>query len=161
MATAGDYRLNIAALLSGGVLPLGTYLQSAETGQENILTAGVHVDASAVGPIQIRLGTDPGTVEGSAINEKREPAMNATVVLVPEPALRRQRHLYKVVTTDLLGRFTIENVPPGNYKLFGWDHVTDGAWQNEAFLSAVEARGRAITVTAKSITSLEGLVIPR
>jgi hypothetical protein len=151
----GDYRLNITGL------PKGIYVQSVQVDQENVLATGLHVDGSAVGPIQIRLGTDPGKIEGSAINERREPVSNAVVVLVPEPALRRQQNLFKQVTTDLLGRFTIENVPPGNYKLFGWDYVTDGVWENEAFMKTVESRGRTVIVTAKTTSSLEGLTIPR
>jgi hypothetical protein len=119
------------------------------------------VDTSAVGPIQVRLGIESGKVEGSVVNERREPLSNAIVVLAPETTLRRQKSLFKAVSTDALGRFTIIDVPPGNYKLFGWDHVTEGAWENEAFLKSVESGGRSIHVTAKSTATLEGLSIVR
>jgi hypothetical protein len=151
----GDYRVNITGL------PKGMYVQTVQADQENVLETGIHVNGSAVAPIQIRLGTDPGKIEGSVINERREPVSNAVVVLVPEMALRRQKNLFKQVTTDLMGRFIIENVPPGNYKLFGWDYVTDGAWENEAFMKTAESRGRTVIVTAKTTASLEGLTIPR
>ncbi len=151
----GDYRLNIAGL------PKGAYLQTAQSGLENILAAGIHIDGSAIAPFEIRIGTDPGKIEGSTISERREPFSNAVVVLVPEASLRRQKNLFKQVTSDLLGRFAIEDVPPGVYKLFGWDYVTEGAWENEAFMKTVESRGRTITVIAKSTATLDGLAIPR
>jgi hypothetical protein len=153
--SVGDYRLSIAGL------PRGAYIEAAQADQEDLLATGIHVDTSAVRPIQVRLGTESGKVEGSVVNERRESISNAIVVLAPETTLRRQKSLFKAVATDVLGRFTIEDVPPGNYKLFGWDHVTEGAWENEAFLKTVEARGRNIRVTAKSTATLEGLSILR
>jgi len=150
----GDYRLNITGL------PKGVYVQSAQIGQENVLATGIHVDASVAGPVEVRLAADLGGLEGTVMNDRREAAPNATVVLVPEGLLRSQRNLFKSVSTDLQGRFAIEDVPPGTYKLFAWDQVAEGAWANEAFMKTVEARGKAVTVMAKSITTVDGVVIP-
>jgi hypothetical protein len=151
----GDYRLNIVGL------PKGTYIQTAQLEQENVLTTGIRVDGSAVGPVLIRLGSDPGRVEGAAVDERLQPVSNAVVVLVPDTALRRQKHLFKAAATDLLGHFTIEDVPPGSYKLFAWDHVPEGAWENDTFMKTVESRGRTINVSAKATATFDGLAISR
>ena len=84
---------------------------------------------------------------------------NATVVLVPPPARRDNRGLYRTVTSDPSGRFTMRNVAPGEYTLFAWDGVTNGAQFNAGFLSKYESRGRRVAVNEKSTASEQLTVI--
>jgi hypothetical protein len=59
------------------------------------------------------------------------------------PSLRRYSR-YKETTTDQNGEFTIAGVTPGEYKIYSWDQIETGAYQNAEWLKQYELKGRAI-----------------
>jgi hypothetical protein len=65
-------------------------------------------------------------------------------VLVPD--VRRRTELYRSTTTDVAGRFHFDRIPPGDYKIFSWEEVQDGAWYDPEFLRTVENRGTPIRI---------------
>ena len=71
-----------------------------------------------------------------------------TVVLVPAPQRRKNPALYRTAQSDSRGHVSLPNLPPGQYKLFAWDTVMDGAWMNAEFLGQIEERGTTVTVSA-------------
>jgi hypothetical protein len=72
------------------------------------------------------------------------------VVLVPPVARRQNAALYKTVRSDAKGRFAFTPVPPGTHKVFAWEAVPAGAYQNSAFLLRFEAQGTSVTVAPSS-----------
>jgi hypothetical protein len=50
------------------------------------------------------------------------------------------------VATDQFGHYLLRGIAPGDYKLFCWDEVEDGAWEDPDFLRAYEDRGQKISV---------------
>jgi hypothetical protein len=46
-------------------------------------------------------------------------------------------------------------VPPGSYKLFAWDNVVPGAYENEEFLQRYEARGTDVKVTTSGAVRVD------
>jgi hypothetical protein len=54
--------------------------------------------------------------------------------------------LYKSGTTDQYGRFDIRGIVPGDYKLFSWEYVESGAWEDAEFLKPLEEKGEAVTL---------------
>jgi hypothetical protein len=53
-----------------------------------------------------------------------------------------------------------ENVPPGDYRVFAWDRVVDGAWQNADFIRRHENDGIPIRVSPGGNESATVTVIP-
>ena len=76
-----------------------------------------------------------------ARHRDEQPATAATVALVPDEPRRAQTRLYKGITTDQYGRFTIKGIAPGGYKLFAWEVVEEGAYQDPDFLKPFEVLG--------------------
>ena len=76
--------------------------------------------------IEIVLGNAPGSLNGTVRDEKRQPIPNVRVVLVP--ARRNRIDPFKTTRTGESGEFRFESVPPGDYKLFAWEDIEDGAW---------------------------------
>jgi hypothetical protein len=101
--------------------------------------------------MEIVLGSDGGELLGVAMNDQRGVVTNAIVVLVPDsPILRKRSDLYRTVTTDASGRFRIQTIAPGEYKLFAWEYADPDSWQDAEFMQAYEAFGKPILITQNS-----------
>jgi hypothetical protein len=81
-------------------------------------------------------------------------------VLVPDVYLRKRPTLYKFTTTDAAGAFRIQAIAPGDYKLFAWEEVEQGAWQDPDFLRIHETRGKAVTLREGTAERLQISPIP-
>jgi len=122
------------------------YVKSARLGQTDI-TGGVRIDTNTRDTIEVVLTPDGGSVEGVAIG-RAAPAPNTTVVLVPNA--RKRFDLYKSVVTGLDGRFRFPALAPGEYKLFAWEDVETGAWQDPDFIRNHESKGTPVRISEKS-----------
>jgi hypothetical protein len=149
-----NYRINIAGL------PRNAYIKAARVGGIDVLGSGLQVDRQPTGQLEVLIATDAGSANGSVQNDKQEPSANVTVVLVPDPARRNRSDLYRSVSTDAFGRFSMDGVPPGDYKLFAWEDVENGAWQDSEFIRQYEERGRPVRVSPSGSAGAELRVIP-
>ena len=131
-----------------GSLPDGFYIQSVRLGTEDLLNDGLHIDRQPDGQIEIVLGNAPGSLNGAVRDEKRQPIPNVRVVLVP--ARRNRIDPFKTTRTGESGEFRFESVPPGDYKLFAWEDIEDGAWLDPDVIELYESRGTAVAVGAAS-----------
>jgi hypothetical protein len=148
----GDYRITV------GGLPSGAYLKSIRQGNRDVLRDGISILTAVNNPVEIILGKDSGELEGRVINRAREPEGNVPVVLVPSN--RSRRDLYQKKSTDVNGRFKFDGVMPGQYKVFAWEDVITGAWQDAEFLRTYETRGVTVDVGTRSPATAEVEVIP-
>jgi len=140
----GEYRVTVAGI------PSSAYLKSVALGSVDVLRDGLRVQTAPTTPLEIVLNMEGGVLAGSTVNEKSEIAVNATVVLVPELARRGQAHLYKVATSDALGKFEMSGIAPGTYNLFAWESVPAGVWMEPEFIRDFEARSKPVNVTGGS-----------
>jgi len=67
--------------------------------------------------------------------------------------------MYKVTSTDTAGRFQLNGLPPGDYKVFAWEGVESNSWMDTNFLGPFEGRGRAIHIDEGKPVNLELPVI--
>lgn len=150
----GDFRLPFQ-----GVPPDG-YVKSMRMGNVDVLNEGLHIFSAPDTVLEVVIGANAGRIEGSVVNTRIEPLSNRTVVLVPDVRLRQRSDLYKVVSTDNAGRFQMQGIPPGDYKLFAWENVETGAWQDTDFIQVYETAGRPIRINEGSNENLQLPVIP-
>jgi hypothetical protein len=94
------------------------------------------------------------------MNEKQRPGANVTVLLVPDAGRRRWADTYRTVTSDLAGRYIIDRIAPGDYLVFSWEEVDDGAWMDPEFMKKYEARGKRIHINESGNQSLNLTAIP-
>jgi hypothetical protein len=147
------YRVNVTGM------PRNFYLKSARLGATDVLQQDLRFDRPPTIPLEIVISSNTGTVNGTVLNERQEPSVNCIVVLVPSVERRFRGDLYKSASTDALGRVHLEGVPPGDYKIFAWEDVESGAWQDPDFMRQNEERGRPVRVTENSQTDIELRVI--
>jgi hypothetical protein len=128
-------------------LPAGTYLADVRQGGRSALDSAISVSATNREPIEVVVRKDGARVSGTLLSSRRGLGFS-TVVLVPETPRRTAFAHYKTAMTNYRGQFQFADVPPGEYKLFSWANVPDGAWTNADYLSKFDDRGTAVKVNA-------------
>jgi beta-lactamase regulating signal transducer with metallopeptidase domain len=150
---AGNYRVYVSPLLVPytpdpnfrPAIPAelqNAYVKTIRLNADDGLNGTVNVTAQP-GPLEIVLALNGGALSG-VVNERQQPAANSIVVLVP--ATRSRTDLYRALATGGDGRFRMQGIPPGDYKLFAWDYVENGAWFDAAFMRTHESAGKAVRI---------------
>jgi hypothetical protein len=110
--------------------------------------------------LDILVSANTGMLDGFVVDERQNPSANTQVVLVPDPTKRHRPDLYRTINTDESGKFRVEGVPPGDYKVFAWEDVETGAWQDPDFLLRYEDTGRTVRIPESGQSTVELRVIP-
>lgn len=145
----------------GGPSFLNAYVEDIRGDGLSVYDNGLQVGKQPPRQIEVIVKTNGGVVEGTVYDAQQQLKAGATVVLVPPDARRQNPALYKATTSDAMGHFTIRAVAPGLYKVFAWESVPTGAYQNAAFISKYETQGQSITVNASTTTSSSITAIPQ
>lgn len=149
-----EYRLTVSGM------PRNGYVKSARFGSTDVMGDGLRLDRQPNGLLDIVVSTNTGIADGTVQNDKQEPAANVTVVLVPDAPRRNRLDLYRTASTDASGHFHVEGLPPGDYKVFAWEDVETGAWQDPDFIRQFEDRGKPSRITEGGTSTIELRLIP-
>jgi hypothetical protein len=133
------------------------YVDEVQQGALNVYDTGVNVSGGA-DPITVKVKSNGGRIEGIVQTTDRKPLSEAVVVLIPPVARRRNPSLYMTAISDREGRFSLRGIQPGEYKVFAWESVPTGAWENAEFLAKYETQGRAVSIAPAAATQLEVMV---
>jgi hypothetical protein len=93
------------------------------------------------------------------MNDRNEALSNAKVALVPNLGYRNREDLYRNAVTDSSGKFKLQGIPPGDYRVFAWAEIADGAWQDADILREVESRGKMVHINEGEQTATEVVAI--
>ncbi len=138
---ASEYDANVVGL------PEGYYLKTLRLGQQDVTNTGLDFSQGVpAGQLTVVINPNAGQVEGAVQNSKGDPAVGATVTLIPDAAHRSLTWLYKNANTDQNGHFTIKGVRPGEYKIYAWEELEPGAQQDPDFMKPHESAGEAVSV---------------
>jgi hypothetical protein len=137
--------------------PEDYYLKSATLGRADPLNGPVALSGEDQNFLELVISSGTGRVNGTITGAQR----TAQVVLVPEEKLRDKTALYKTTATDQAGRFSFRGIPPGDYLIFAWDYVEQGAFYNRDFLKSYEIKAAPVHIEPKSESTVRMEVIPR
>jgi hypothetical protein len=129
-------------------LPATAYLADVRQAGNSVYDNGLIVGSQANAPIEILVNTNSGSINGTVMGPDQKPVASTLVVLVPPESRRQNPALYRTTRTDAQGHFTMNTLPPGQYTLFAWEYVINGAWQNAEFLASNIQRGTPVSVSA-------------
>ncbi len=150
----GDYRLHVAGF------PEEFYVKSAKWGGGDALSSGFNVGREqSGGTLVIDLALDGGRVDGTVIHDQ-QPVPGAFVALVPDPPNRSREDLYSQTSADLLGRFSLLGLPPGDFKLFAWEPGESVPYRDPDFIKNYESRGAHVHIEVKKQQSVQLELIP-
>jgi hypothetical protein len=151
--------------LGVGGVPANTYIKSIRFGERDVLKVGAfRATDNASDSIEIVIGTDAGEISGTVVSGAG-PMGNAIVVLVPE--LPQSRTEFRpdasttTATTDSAGRFRLQTVPPGAYKIFAWEYIEQFLWFDPEVLQTYEASGKLVYVTEGTKQEVQVTVLPK
>src|SRR5262249_28569980 len=147
----GDYRVEILPILTVPPSALtsnftNAYVKSIRLGGTDVLNGGLHLDSAPNGTMQVVISMNGGAITGRVLDAAGKPVPNTKVVLVPNAPRRERGDLYKFDSTDDSGAYELRGIAPGEYKIFAWERVEEGAWQDPQFIKLYEDRGTPLRV---------------
>jgi hypothetical protein len=164
----GDFRVTVSPFISGFSWtpqtlgdPLGNiFVKAIRYGNADVLSDGLHLETHNPDQrLQIILATG-GKLEGVVTNDRNEAMANVKVAVVPDLAYRNRDELYRNAVTDAAGKFKLQGIAAGDYRVFAWEEITDGAWQDAEILRNAEIRGKAVRIGEGGETAVELVAIP-
>lgn len=100
------------------------------------------------GRLQIVVADDGARIDGTVLGANSRPYPGASVVAIPEARYRDWYEIYGHAETDQNGRFTLRGLRPGDYTLYAFEDLQDGAFMDQDYMRPYEQLG--VSVHAKS-----------
>ncbi len=148
-----DYRVRV------GGLPQGAYVMAGRIGGDDAVNRPFTINGDQQMMLQLQIGFAAGRVQGTVVDEKGNPYQGVLATLIPDEARRLRPDVYFSSPTDQYGKFNFPNVPPGTYKLFAWEDIPSGAYQDPDYIRGYEDRGRVVKVDAGGSVDIQVPVI--
>jgi len=164
----GDFRVMVSPLINPFswtaqtlASPLADmYVKSARYGNQDVLGGGLHLDTHTPDQrLQIILATGGG-LQGVVLSNRNEPMSNVKVALIPNSADPSREDLYRNAVTDSSGRFKIQGIAAGDYRVFAWEDIADGAWQDADVVRQADSRGKTVHINEGEQSSVEVFANP-
>jgi hypothetical protein len=140
----GEYRV----IING--IPQGFYVRSIEYDGEDILNKPFQFSGVGGGSVSVVLRRGAAQVTGTVTDSQSRVVPGIPVMLIP--ANRQRIDLYRGTIADQSGRFSFVDFPPGQYRVYSFDGIEQGAQFDPDFMQRYEQQGHAI-VLAESSTS--------
>jgi len=150
----GSYEVQVSA---AGTAGSDYFVESAMVGTKETEETGLNVSGGTI-PLEVSLSAGAGITEGTVVNEKNEPVVNAVVVAAPEAKYQKRSSHYYRGSTDQNGRFAIRGIRPGNYTLYSWESLEGEDYLDPEFLKRFEGTSVKIEKSGHPTASLK--VIP-
>ncbi len=150
---AGSYRVTVSGF------PEEYYLKSVRFGGGDVLDTGLSVDATGgSAQLDVLLSAGGSTISGTVMKDGK-PAQ-ATVFLVPDAPRRDRQDLYSIKSTQPDGSFTLIGLPPGDFKLFGFEDPDPGVVNDPSLLQPYEAKGTSVSLEEGQKQTVQLELIP-
>jgi hypothetical protein len=140
----GEYRLTIAGI------PQGFYIRSIQYDGEDILNEPFRFAGAGGGTVSVVLRRGAAQVTGTVTDFQSRVVPGIPVMLIP--ADRQRIDLYRGTIADESGRFSFVGFPPGQYRVYSFDGIEQGAQFDPDFMQRYEQQGQPVLL-AESSTS--------
>jgi protocatechuate 3,4-dioxygenase beta subunit len=154
----GEYSLQVYGL------PAGSYLKSARLGETNLLEN--HLDLTQpqsgdVSGVELVVSTAAAKLSGDVTGADGNPLRGSTVVLrTANPKLTLMEGLIKTATTDQNGKFEMESLAPGDYRLLAFESIDPADARDPEIFQEYESKSVKLTLkeSAQERQSLKAVV---
>jgi hypothetical protein len=150
----GHFRLDVNP-------PANLYVDDIVLNGLSVYDAGFDVHSgSSRDPLEVQLKSGAAAIDGVVVDAQGSPLAGVTFAIVPT-ARRSNPALFRNAVTNAAGRFTLNNVTPGEYKLLAWPWNVNGAYFDRDFLSRYENEAHPMIVAPASRSTLTVTAIER
>jgi hypothetical protein len=95
------------------------------------------------------ISPNAGQIDGNAVDARGQATPGVQVVLIPD-SNRSRTELFRPVTADAAGHFSMPTVVPGDYKIVAWNAMEPFAFFDPEFIKLAEQNGKPVRVTESS-----------
>jgi len=152
----GEYRVSPRTL--GLLSSFGFYIKSIQYGGDDILAKPFKVSGTVPATFEVILKRGGGQIGGNVTDTRLEPVTGIRVFAIP--AQRERLFDYNYAFTDQNGHYTLNSVTPGDYQIFSWESIDNGAYFDPEFLNQYESRGKLVHVGESSSQIVDAKLIP-
>ena len=127
------------------------YVKSITAGGQNILDTGIDLSSGGVGPMEVLLSTKIATVNGMVEKQKQDDAPGSVVIAIVGAnseltLLSTASGQSALARVDESGKFSIANLPPGEYKLIAFEEVDLATASDSEFLKKFVDRAATVKI---------------
>ena len=159
-----DGRFTIGGLLNAPFhfsaainMPKGYYVASVREPGRDVLQMDLSVSQNSP-ELEVRVRVDGGSLEGTVSDGHGLARQYAMVALVPQLQLESRidrNDTYRVDRSNESGAFQFRNVIPGEYLIFAWTDVPQGALMDPWFMEAYRGRGLPVKLDSGALLRLD------
>jgi hypothetical protein len=151
--TPGEYRYGMVPL------PVNYYVKEIRYGGADALNRPMIVASGSTDTLDVVLSPRVAQIDGSIIDDKQQPVQGLQAVLVPDQH-RDRYELFRAVTTDQNGHFSIRGLPPGDYRIFAWETMEPYEYYDPDLLKRDEQRGLPLKIGESDQKTVSVRMIP-
>lgn len=152
---AGEWTLAVAPL------PVGGYLKSARLGGRDVRFSRFHVEQGSLdrASLEIVISMHSATVTGQ-VDAAEGVSKRAGIVLAPVGELHNLARFYYGAGADEDGKFQLQNIAPGRYKVFALEKLVPADFRNPEAVDQLEGLGQEIELTEGGTFTAHPKLIP-
>jgi len=132
--------------------PPDMYLKSATDGRQDVLEKGFSTSSSRRLDLVFATGAK---VAGTIASTDNNPEPGVTVVLAPEKRFAFLADPFRTATTDQNGRYQIQGLRPGSYRVYAFEHLEPGAYEDEDWLKGFADRAQTLRISEATQETLD------
>ena len=145
----GIWEINVSPV------PRGGYIKSMLLGDYDVLTNEMVIAGDTAAPLNIVVSARGAAVTGTIAEDAASHSSRAVVLLAPDGKYAHVLSFYRVASSGDDGKFEFKSVMPGRYKLYAFDRMEPGSWQDPDFLKPYQEHG------GETLSVAEGETIKR
>jgi protocatechuate 3,4-dioxygenase beta subunit len=136
------------------------YLKSTTVGPTDITNSGLTVGGGGTYSLEVLVGMSAAKLDGTVVDSDGHPVADATVVVVPSGERSGRSELYQKGNTDQRGVFYLAGLTPGDYVVYAFESIEEGAYLDPAFMKPHENSGEKVHLDENSRKTLRPKIIP-
>lgn len=152
---AGEYRM---AVTSNSPALQDYFTKAVNLDGKDVGDTGFSVSGGSYA-LEVVVGSEGGTIEGTVVDAKGNPVPDATVLGVPAGERGKRFDLFGRATTDDRGRFRLRGLIPAEYTVLAWEEMDEDT-QDPEVLKSYQDRGQLVQVGEGATKSITVKVIP-
>jgi protocatechuate 3,4-dioxygenase beta subunit len=139
-------------------IPDDAYLASLKLDGVTVDPSDLDLTHASASRLEVTLKAAAGSIDGSVQDKEGHQIPGEKVTLIPDPPNPRELYLYRTLSSDQGGNFSLKSLAPGKYLLIAWDDLEAGAeFDPDVIRNHVE---RAVSVTIEENNRQTLTVIP-